>query len=112
MSKVLYFGNLPFTTTAADLTELVKPFSVVINAQIGLDRKTYKSRGFGFVEVPDETAKAVVAGLHGTQFQGRELKVNESVPRPSSKREKMLADRTGKEREWAEDDPDNDTYSG
>ena len=106
MSKILYFGNLPFTTTAADLTKLVKPFSAVISARIGLDRKTHKSRGFGFVEVPDEAAKAVIAALHGIQFKGRELKVNESAPRPSSRRDKMLADRARKEKEWAEDDPD------
>ena len=106
MSKILYFGNLLFTTTAADLTKLVKPHSDVISARIGLDRKTYKSRGFGFVEVPDDAARKVIAALHGTQFQGRELKVNESVPRPSAKREKMLADRARKEREQAQDDPD------
>ena len=106
MSKILYFGNLPFTTTAADLTKLVKPLSDVLSARIGLDRKTYKSRGFCFVEVPDEAARKVIAALHGTKFQGRELKVNESAPRPSSKREKMLADRARKEREQAQDDPD------
>ena len=82
------------------------PFGEVISARIGLDKKTHKSRGFGFVEVPDESARAVVLALHGTQFQGRELKVNESAPRPSSKRDKMLADRARKEKEWAEDDPD------
>jgi RNA recognition motif-containing protein len=108
MSKILYFGNLPFDTTAADLTKLVRPFSEVISARIGLDRKTYKSRGFGFVEVPDGAAKAVIAALHGTQFHGRELKVNESAPRPSSKRDKMLADRARKEKEWAEDNPDSE----
>jgi len=85
MSKILYFGNLPFTTTAADLTKLVKPFGEVISARIGLDKKTYKSRGFGFVEVPDNAAKAVITALHGTQFQGRELKVNESAPHPTKK---------------------------
>lgn len=106
MSKLLYFGNLPFTTTAADLTKLVKPFSDVISARIGLDRKTHKSRGFGYVEVPDQTVRVVIEALHGKKFHGRELKVNESAPRPSSKREKMLADRARKEREWAEDDPD------
>ena len=108
MSKILYFGNLPFTTTAADLTKLVKPFSDVISARIGLDRKTYKSRGFGFVEIPDEAVRAVILALHGTQFHGRELKVNESAPRPSSKKEKMLANRARKEKEWAEDDPDDE----
>ena len=106
MSKILYFGNLSFTITAADLTKLVKPISEVISARIGLDSKTYKSRGFGFVEVPDGTAKDVIAALHGTQVHGRALTVNDSTPRPSSKREKMLADRARKERQSAEDDPD------
>jgi len=84
MSKILYFGNLPFTTTAADLTKLVKPFSEVISARIGLDKKTHKSRGFGFVEVPDDAAcRAVIGALHGTKFHGRDLKVNESAPHPT-----------------------------
>ena len=85
MSKILYFGNLPFTTTAADLTKLVKPYAQVMSARIGLDRKTHKSRGFGFVEVPDKDARAVIAALHGRKFHGRELKVNESVPHPTRK---------------------------
>jgi len=85
MSKILYFGNLPFTTTAADLTKLVKPYAEVISARIGLDKKTYKSRGFGFVEVPDGAARAVIAALQGTSFQGRDLKVNESAPHPTKK---------------------------
>ena len=85
MSKILYFGNLPFTTTAADLTKLVKPLAEVISARIGLDKKTHKSRGFGFVEVPDGSARAVIAALHGTKLGGRELKVNESAPHPIQK---------------------------
>jgi len=85
MSKILYFGNLPFTTTAADLTKLVKPFGEVISARIGLDKKTHKSRGFGFVEVPDNAARAVIAALHGIKFHGRELKVNVSTPHPTRK---------------------------
>lgn len=83
MSKLLYFGNLPFTATAADLTELVKPHAEVISARIGLDKKTHKSRGFGFVEVPDHAAPAVIAALHGTKFHGRELRVNLSAPHPA-----------------------------
>jgi RNA recognition motif-containing protein len=85
MSKILYFGNLPFTTTAADLTKLVKPFGEVISARIGLDKKTHKSRGFGFVEVPDNAVREVIAALHGTKFHGRDLKVNESAPHPTQK---------------------------
>lgn len=85
MSKVLYFGNLSFTVTAAELTQLVKPFSEVLSARIGLDKKTHKSRGFGFVEVPDNAVRAVIAALHGTEFHGRNLKVNESAPHPTVK---------------------------
>ena len=85
MSKILYFGNLPFTTTAADLTKLVKPYAQVMSARIGLDKKTHKSRGFGFVEVPDHAARAVITALHGTKFHRRVLKVNESVPHPTRK---------------------------
>jgi RNA recognition motif-containing protein len=85
MSLILYFGNLPFTTTAADLTKLVKPHAEVLSARIGLDKKTHKSRGFGFVEVPDHDGPSVVAALHGTKFHGRILKVNESAPHPTRK---------------------------
>jgi RNA recognition motif-containing protein len=85
MSKILYFGNLPFTATAADLTKLVKPHAEVIRARIGLDKKTYKNRGFGFVEVPDQAVKTVIAALHGTRFHGRSLKVNVSAPHPARK---------------------------
>jgi RNA recognition motif-containing protein len=85
MSKILYFGNLPFIVTAADLTKLVKPFAEVISARIGLDKKTYKSRGFGFVEVPDAAARTVINALNGTKFHGRDLKVNESMPHPTIK---------------------------
>jgi RNA recognition motif-containing protein len=94
MSKILYVGNLPFTTTAAELTRLVKPFGEVISARIGLDKKTYKSRGFGFVEVPDQAAQAVITALNGTRFQGRKLTVNESTPHPTrNKREKAWKSR-------------------
>ena len=96
MSKILYVGNLPFTTTAADLTKLVKPFAEVISARIGLDKKTHKSRGFGFVEVADRDARTVITALHGTKFHGRALKVNESMPHPARK------DRSWKDKDRAD----------
>ena len=85
MSKILYVGNLPFTTTAAGLTKLVKPHGEVLSARIGLDKKTHKSRGFGFVEVPEQDAQAVITALHGSKFQGRQLQVNISAPHPPRK---------------------------
>ena len=67
MNRILYIGNLPFTTTAAELTRLVRPFGEVISARIGLDKKTHKSRGFGFVEVPDQAAQAIITACSGSR---------------------------------------------
>lgn len=84
MSKLLYIGNLPFEITAAQLRKLVSPYAEAIDARIALDKKTHKSRGFGFVEVPDEAAQAIITALHGTQYHGRALTVNESQPHPTA----------------------------
>jgi RNA recognition motif-containing protein len=98
MSKILYFGNLPFEITAAQLRKLVSPYAEAIDARIALDRKTHRSRGFGFVEVPDEVAQAIISALHGTQFHGRALTVNESQPHPPEPRREPR-------RERRDDDP-------
>ena len=104
MSKILYFGNLSFDISAADLTKLVKPYTEVINARIGLDRKTHKSRGFGFLEVPDEAAEIIVTALHGKQFHGRALTVNISEPRISEREKARLAYIESKKRNSLPDD--------
>src|SRR5262245_24468145 len=80
MSKNLYVGNLPFQTTADDLREAFGQFGTVTRAQIINDRETGRSRGFGFVEM-SEGADEAIANLHGAQFQGRTLTVNEAKPR-------------------------------
>jgi RNA recognition motif-containing protein len=80
MSKNLYVGNLPFGTTADDLREEFSKFGTVTRAQIVTDRETGRSRGFGFVEMADGAEQAI-EGLHGKQFQGRALTVNEARPR-------------------------------
>ena len=51
MIKTLYVGNLPWTTTPEDLTELLSAYGEVISARIATDRETGRSRGFGFVEI-------------------------------------------------------------
>jgi RNA recognition motif-containing protein len=80
MSKNLYVGNLPFQTTADDLREAFSQFGTVTRAQVIADRETGRSRGFGFVEM-DSGAEEAIAGLNGTEFQGRTLTVNEARPR-------------------------------
>lgn len=79
-SKNLYVGNLPFTTTNADLEQLFGQFGTVTKAQIIMDRETGRSRGFAFVEMSSGAEEAVNA-MNGFEFQGRRLTVNEAQPR-------------------------------
>ncbi|MFO0880289.1 MAG: RNA-binding protein [Gemmataceae bacterium] len=76
----IYVGNLPFQTTSDELVEAFSKFGTVTRAQIVSDRETGRSRGFGFVEMADGGEQAI-ATLHGAQFQGRTLTVNEAKPR-------------------------------
>jgi cold-inducible RNA-binding protein len=80
MSKKLYVGNLPFSTTADDLRDVFSQHGNVSTADIVSDRDTGRSRGFGFVEMQDGADEAI-ASLNGAQFQGRALTVNEARPR-------------------------------
>jgi RNA recognition motif-containing protein len=81
MTKTLYFGNLPWAATNEDLTNAVTQYCEVISARIATDRETGRSRGFGFVEVPAESAQTVIDALNGAEWGGRPLTVNEARPR-------------------------------
>ncbi|MDF2630794.1 MAG: glycine-rich RNA-binding protein [Symbiobacteriaceae bacterium] len=81
MSKTLYVGNLPWAVTNDDLSQAVAQYSEVISARVATDRETGRSRGFGFVEVADESAQAVIDALNGADWEGRSLTVNEAKPR-------------------------------
>ncbi|MEA1903461.1 MAG: RNA-binding protein [Actinomycetota bacterium] len=77
MSTNIYVGNLPFTTSSPDLEQLFGEYGTVDRAQVISDRETGRSRGFGFVEMSsaDEAEKAI-SELNGSDFSGRQLKVN------------------------------------
>ena len=79
-SKNLYVGNLPFSTTTADLEQLFGQYGTVTKAQVITDRETGRSHGFGFVEMSDGVEAAIEA-LNESEFQGRRLTVNEAKPR-------------------------------
>jgi RNA recognition motif-containing protein len=79
-SKNLYVGNLPFTTTQADLEQLFGQYGTVTKVQVIQDRETGRSRGFGFVEMSSGADEAVAA-MNGAEFEGRRLTVNEAKPR-------------------------------
>ena len=78
----IYVGNLSFDTNDDDLSREFSVYGEVASATAVMDRDTGRSRGFGFVDMPsEEQAKAAIAGLNGTDLQGRTLNVNESRPR-------------------------------
>ncbi len=78
----IYVGNLPFSTTSADLEEAFGQYGQVDSAAVIMDRETGRSRGFGFVEMgDDEEARRAIQELDGSDLGGRDLRVNEARPR-------------------------------
>jgi RNA recognition motif-containing protein len=78
----IYVGNLPWTCTNDELMQLFGQHGTVARAQIILDRETGRSRGFAFVEMPNEAeAKTAIEALNNTNLGGRPLTVNEAKPR-------------------------------
>jgi RNA recognition motif-containing protein len=85
MSKNLYVGNLPFTTTDEDLRDAFSAYGTVARVQVISDRETGRSRGFGFVEMESGGDEAI-EGMNGTELNGRTLTVNEARPRENRPR--------------------------
>ena len=79
MSKKIFVGNLSFQTTENDLTEAFMQHGTVEAVAIVTDRDTGRSKGFGFVTMTDGADKAI-AGLSGSELNGRMLTVNEARP--------------------------------
>ena len=80
----VYVGNLPFSMNEDDLRELFEAHGSVASANIITDRETGRSRGFGFVEISDESeAKRAIEALKDHVSGGRTLVVNEARPRGS-----------------------------
>jgi hypothetical protein len=78
----IFVGNLAFTTSEADLRQLFASYGTVETVRIMTDRETGRSRGFGFVEMPDNhAAESAIDALNGTPLAGRTLTVNEARPR-------------------------------
>jgi len=78
----IFVGNLAFSATDDSLRQLFESHGVVDKVNIITDRDTGRSKGFGFVEMPDSAAaKAAMQGLNGKELDGRALTVNEAKPR-------------------------------
>ena len=83
----IYVGNLNFDTNDGGLRSAFEAYGEVSDATVIVDRVTNRSRGFGFVEMPDDSnAQAAIEGLDGKELDGRQVKVNEARPREDRSR--------------------------
>ena len=81
MSKSIYVGNLPWSSTEEQVRDLFAEYGNVHSVKLVNDRETGRARGFGFVEMDDAPAEAAIEALDNQNFGGRTLRVNEAKPR-------------------------------
>ena len=78
----MYIGNLSYRVKEADLRQEMEEYGTVDSVKLITDRETRKSKGFAFVEMPnDDEAKNVIAELNGAEYEGRQMVVKEALPR-------------------------------
>ena len=83
----IYCGNLAYATTDDGLKAAFAAFGEVTSARVVTDRMTGRSKGFGFVEMPNrDQAQAAIDALNGQELDGRPIRVNESQPKPREPR--------------------------
>ena len=83
----IFVGSLPFSIEEADLIESFEAYGAVDSVKIITDKFTGRSKGFGFVEMPnDDEAQKAIDELNGATVQGRAIVVNKSEPKPEGER--------------------------
>lgn len=81
MSKKIYVGNLPFSTTQEELKEMFSGYGEVVEATIITNKFSGRSKGFGFVTLADDAqAEKAISEMNGKDIGGRQLTVNEAKP--------------------------------
>ncbi len=81
MSRKLFLGNLPFSATEEDVKDYFIQHAPVYSVKIVIDRETGRSRGFGFIEMPEDAAEMIMEKLNGALFNGRTLRIGEARER-------------------------------
>lgn len=82
MSKKLFVGSLPWAINDEGLKQAFTPYGKVVSATVVMDRRSGRSKGFGFVEMEnDSEAKAAIDALNGSELNGRNIVVNEAKPK-------------------------------
>jgi RNA recognition motif-containing protein len=83
----IYVANVPFKASEQELKGLFEEYGEVSSAKIIMDKVTQRSRGFGFIEMSDETAaRQAITSLNGFNFLGKVLVVNEARPKTDAPR--------------------------
>jgi RNA recognition motif-containing protein len=78
----IYVGNLNYRVREADLQQIMEDYGTVASVKVIMDRETGKSKGFAFIEMPnDEEGAKAIAELNGAEFEGRALVVKEARPK-------------------------------
>lgn len=78
----IFVGNLAYTLSEDDLRQAFEKYGTVDQVSLITDKMTGRPRGFGFVEMANESeAKAAISGLHDVELKGRKMLVNEARPR-------------------------------
>lgn len=80
----MYVSNLGFGVTEEELRSMFSKYGEVASAKVITDRETGRSRGFAFVEMPDEAAEKAMKELDGTQADGRTISVTKAKPKSES----------------------------
>ena len=89
----IFIGNLSYNVTGGDLRQAFESFGHVASATVIKDKRSGRSKGFGFVEMPVQAeAQSAIAALNGKAFKGRSITVNEARAYADDRRGK---DRSG-----------------
>jgi len=95
----IFVGSLPFSIEEADLRESFEAYGAVDSVKIITDKFTGRSKGFGFVEMPnDSEAQKAIDELNGAVVAGRTIVVNKSEPKPEGERRSFSNNRGGDSR--------------
>jgi RNA recognition motif-containing protein len=92
----IFVGSLPWSIEEADLRESFEAYGAVDSVKVITDKFTGRSKGFGFVEMPnDEEALKAIEELNGATVEGRAIVVNKSEPKPEGERRSFSNNRSG-----------------
>jgi RNA recognition motif-containing protein len=89
----IYVGNIPYEVTQEDLSSVFSEYGTVTRVYLPLDRETGRMRGFGFVEMSNETEENnAIQTLDGAEWMGRELRVNKARPKENNNNNRNYSD--------------------